>query len=126
MEKYDWLKILKYNILSLKFVGLWPASDHNYQCNFYTLWSFLVITMFTFGHTLSQVINLIFIFDDLGAVVQTFYVTIAEIAVVVKIYYVIKNMTTLKELMITLRSDIFQPRNKNKLECLNRITFFGK
>jgi hypothetical protein len=126
MERYDWKRILRANILKLKIVGLWPSGDESYKPNVYTLWAICSITIFNFGHNFFQIINMIFIFDDLHAVTQTAYVTFSEVAALLKTYYVIRNMPTLKELMVTLSSDTFQPKNARQIKMVKPSFFFWR
>ncbi|RZC34348.1 7tm 6 domain containing protein, partial [Asbolus verrucosus] len=124
--KYDWKETISTTIVRLKILGLWPEGDETYQSNLYTLWSIFCITLFTFGHPFFQTINIIFIFDDLEAVVATIYVTLSEILIVLKAYLTIKNMKTLKQLMVTLNSDLFQPRNAKQFDLFQPGLKFWK
>ena len=126
MEKFDWQKIIKTNILKLKIVGLWPSGNETYQFNLYTLWVILSITFLNFGHNFFQMVNMIYIFNDLHKIIQTTYVTLSEIAGLLKAYYVIRNMKTLKGLMVTLRSDLFQPKNAKQLAMIKPSFFFWR
>ncbi|RZC34671.1 7tm 6 domain containing protein, partial [Asbolus verrucosus] len=115
MERYDWKRTISVNILILKVLGLWPGGDETYKPNFYMLWSIFSITLFTIGHPFFQTINIIFIFDDFEAVIATIYVTFSEFLIILKAYLTIKNMKILKQLMVTLDSDLFQPRNAEQI-----------
>jgi hypothetical protein len=118
MKRYDWKRILRTNIIKLKIVGLWPSGDDSYKPNIYTLWAISSIIFLNFGHNFFQMVNMIFIFDNLHAVIKTTYVTLSEVAGLLKAYYVVRNMKTLKELMVTLSSDTFQPKNARQIKMV--------
>ncbi|RZC41655.1 7tm 6 and/or Imm37 domain containing protein [Asbolus verrucosus] len=102
MEKYDWKLTISTTILRLKILGLWPAGDDTYKANLYTLWSIFSIALLTFGHNFFQAVNIIFIFNDLQAIIATIFVTLSELLVIQKTYCIVKNMKILKQLMVTL------------------------
>jgi hypothetical protein len=126
MKRYDWKRILRTNILKLKIVGLWPSGDDSYKPNIYTLWAISSIIFLNFGHNFFQMVNMIFIFDNLHAVIQTTYVTLSEVAGLLKAYYVVRNMKTLKELMVILSSDTFQPKNARQIKMVKPSFFFWR
>ncbi|RZC39318.1 7tm 6 domain containing protein, partial [Asbolus verrucosus] len=126
MEKFDWKLTISLNILKLKVVGLWPAGDETYRPNLYTLWAIFCITLFTFGHNFFQAINIIFIFSDLEAVVASTFVTLPELLTLLKVYGVIRNMKLVKQLMVVLNSDIFQPKNARQINLIGPSLKFWK
>ncbi|RZC42786.1 7tm 6 domain containing protein, partial [Asbolus verrucosus] len=126
MEKYDWKKTIKGNITRMRIVGIWPGGNESYKLDLYTLWSVLSITVLTFGHAFFQMYNLVFIFHDLQAVLGTMYVTLSELVNLLKAYLTIKNMKILKQLMVTLNSDLFQPRNEKQLIMVSPDLRFWK
>ncbi|RZC34234.1 7tm 6 domain containing protein, partial [Asbolus verrucosus] len=126
MEKYDWKRIMNTNIILLKIMGLWPGGNETYKSNFYMLWSIFSITLFTVGHPFFQTINMIFIFDDFEAIIATIYVTLSEFLIILKAYLIIKNMKILKQLMVTLECDLFQPRNTEQIILFERGLKFWK
>lgn len=115
--EFDWNKALKANILTLKIVGLWPTGNR-YKINYYTIWSILVITIFNFGHNFFQTINMLFIFDDLHAVVQTFYVTLSELLALLKAFFVIKNIEIVKHLLKKVQCPQFQPQTNKQVQII--------
>ncbi|RZC34042.1 7tm 6 domain containing protein, partial [Asbolus verrucosus] len=115
-DKYDWKDTLRTTIIRMKIVGLWPGGDDTYKFNLYALYSAFCIAAFTFGHTFFQTYNIVYIFNDLKAILGTVYVTLSEVLNLLKAYLVIKNMKILKELMITVNCDLFQPRNQKQLD----------
>ncbi|RZC40832.1 7tm 6 domain containing protein [Asbolus verrucosus] len=110
MDRFDWKETIKPNIVMLKVVGLWPAGDEAYGRDFYTLFAVVSIFLFQVCHVFFQTTNLFFIMDDLQAVTGTIYIVLMDMAVLLKTYYVMKNMTNIKELMINVNSDVFQPK----------------
>ncbi|RZC36221.1 7tm 6 domain containing protein, partial [Asbolus verrucosus] len=126
MKEFDWKLTIKSTILRFKIMGLWPEGNDTYKLNLYTLWSIFCVTLFTFGHCLFQAINIVFIFNDLEAVIATIYVTLSELLILIKAYLIIKNMKILKQLMVTLSSDLFQPRNDRQIELVKPALKFWK
>ncbi|XP_068910432.1 odorant receptor Or1-like [Tenebrio molitor] len=118
MERYDWKRVLRTNILKLKVVGLWPPDDELYKPNAYTLWAICSITILNVGHNFFQMVNMIFVFDDLHDLVQATYITLPQVVALMKTYYVVRNMKILKELMVTLSSDMFQPKNDRQVKMI--------
>jgi hypothetical protein len=125
MEKFDWKLTISRNILILKIVGLWPPGDDTYTTSPYTLYSFICILFFICGHYFFQTVNMYFIFPDLEAISGTIYVTLSQMMTMLKSYYMIQNMGILKQLMITVNSDLFQPRNSRQIELVKpNLTFW--
>ncbi|RZC39909.1 7tm 6 domain containing protein [Asbolus verrucosus] len=111
MKKFDWKETIKRNIFMLKTVGLWPTGDETYGCNLYTLYAIVSTALFQFGHIFFQTVNLFLILDDLQAVTGTIFILLMEMAASLKTYCLVKNMKMLKQLMVTINSDFFQPKN---------------
>ncbi|RZB89854.1 odorant receptor 59a-like, partial [Asbolus verrucosus] len=107
MEKYDWKLTISTNILKLKFVGLWPE-------------------VFVCGHNFFQAANLMFNDNDLQTVTATSFITLSTLIAILKTYYLIQNMGILKELMVTLNSDLFQPRNLRQINQIKPSLKFWK
>jgi hypothetical protein len=126
MEKFDWKLTISRNILILKIVGLWPPGDDTYTTRPYTLYSFICILFFICGHYFFQTVNMYFIFPDLEAISGTIYVTLSQMMTMLKSYYMIQNMGILKQLMITVNSDLFQPRNSRQIELVKPSLTFWK
>ncbi|XP_063925997.1 odorant receptor 94b-like [Zophobas morio] len=118
MEKFDWKATIKINILKLKVVGLWPKGDKTYEFNVYTLWAAVSFTCIIFAHNFFQVVNIIFHMDDLQAVTATIYLNLSELLGMLKGYHVFQNMGLLKKLMVTLNSDLFQPKNVRQRQLI--------
>lgn len=126
MQYFDWKDTIKINIKILEIVGLWPDEGRNYGNNFYTIYSFISIILFIYGHNFFQTVNIYFIFPDLQAISGTIFVTLSEMLTIVKSYYIIQNTNMLKQLMQTLNCKIFQPRNKRQIELIKPSLNFWK
>ena len=111
MERYKWKSAIKANILLLKVAGLWPKGDETYKLNIYTIYTTLSFALFQALHTSTQIINLFFIYDDLEALTGTIFVLLTKVLAVLKSCFFIKNMKTLKQLMVIVNSDAFQPKD---------------
>ncbi|KAJ3635798.1 hypothetical protein MTP99_008677 [Tenebrio molitor] len=126
MEKFDWKLTISRNIFMLKIVGLWPPGDDTYTTNLYSLYSFISILLFIYGHNFFQTVNIFFIFPDLEAIAGTIFVTLSEMLTMVKSYYMVQNMGILKQLMVTIKSDIFQPKNSRQIQMIRPSLTFWK
>ncbi|KAJ3663421.1 hypothetical protein Zmor_007684 [Zophobas morio] len=111
MGTFDWKLTIKTNITMLKIVGLWPVGDETYTFSLYTLYTIISIFTFIYCHNFFQVCNIFFILDDLEALTATVFVLLTELLCILKAYYIIQNMKILKQLMVTLNSEMFQPKN---------------
>ncbi|RZB39582.1 7tm 6 domain containing protein [Asbolus verrucosus] len=119
MERMDWKRTFRLNFLMLKIIGLWPPGDNEaYGYNLYSVYAFSAITILEVGHISFQTINLYFIKDDLQAVTGTIFILLTIIAVGLKTYCLVKNMKMLKQLMITVNNDLFQPRNEEQKKMI--------
>ncbi|RZC33727.1 7tm 6 domain containing protein [Asbolus verrucosus] len=114
MEKFDWTAIIRPNVFSLKLVGLWPEGNDSYKFNFYTLYAIFCITLFVHGHNFTQILNIIFVVNDLEAASGTIYISLILSLAVIKTYCIIGNMKILKRLMVNINSDIFQPKSEKQ------------
>ncbi|XP_068912914.1 odorant receptor Or1-like [Tenebrio molitor] len=125
MKKFDWKLTIRLNIILLKVVGLWPKGDETYKCNLYTAYAIISGTLFTIGHNLLQTINLFFIYNNLEAVTATIFVSLTQLLAILKSYYLVQNMGILKQLMVTLNSEMFQPKNaKQKILIEPNLSFW--
>ncbi|RZB40428.1 7tm 6 domain containing protein, partial [Asbolus verrucosus] len=118
MERMDWKLIFKPSILMLKITGMWPPGDESYGCDLYTLYAIICLLLFQVCFISFQGINLCFIIDDLEAVTGTIFIVVTDIGASLKTYGLIKNMKMLKQLMITVDCDLFQPRNSRQGELI--------
>lgn len=118
MEKFDWLHKIKPNLIALKFVGLWPTGNKSYEPNIYTCYTVLVIIFIVCGHNLSQIINILNVYSNLKALTATIFVASINFLGAVKMYFFIKNIETIKELFIILRSNQFRPKNSEQIKLI--------
>ncbi|KAJ3648705.1 hypothetical protein Zmor_020486 [Zophobas morio] len=125
MEKFDWKETIKRNIFMLKILGLWP-SGNTYTIDVYSTYSLISILAFIYGHNFFQAINIYFIFPDLEAIAGTIFVTLSEMLTMVKTYYVVQNMQMLKQLMVDINEDHFQPRNSTQIKMIEPSLNFWK
>ena len=102
----------------LKMVGLWPAGDETYKFNIYTLYTTVSILAFVYGHNFFQAFNIIFILDDIEALTATIFVLLTDMLAIMKSYYLIQNIKIIKQLMVTLNSEMFQPKNLRQKDMI--------
>ncbi|RZC42322.1 7tm 6 domain containing protein, partial [Asbolus verrucosus] len=117
MERLDWKKPIRLNILLLRLVGLWPEGDGSYKPDLYILYA-IVIWLYQISHIFFQTINMFFILSDLEAMTGTIFILMTKILAVLKTYCLIKNMKMLKRLLTTLDSDQFQPKNLQQRDLI--------
>ncbi|RZB40538.1 7tm 6 domain containing protein, partial [Asbolus verrucosus] len=117
MERLDWKKTLNLTILILRMLGLWPSGDGSYEHNFYRFYA-IAAMLIQVSHILFQTIHLFLIFDDLEALTATIFIWIAEILALLKIYCLIANMKILKQLLVTVNQDLFQPKSPHQEDLL--------
>ncbi|RZC35405.1 7tm 6 domain containing protein, partial [Asbolus verrucosus] len=117
-ERFDWKRTIKVNIIMLKIVGLWPAGDETYGWNIYTLYEIFSILFIQIGHIAAQAVNVLLYFDDLQIVTGSIYVLLMEMLGLFKSYFLIKNMGTLKQLMVTVNCDLFQPKSSQQRKLI--------
>lgn len=111
-EYYDWTKNFEMNLHIMWFMGLWPRSDKIE--GIYEIYSKIMVSLFVVFHLLTQVINIYFVRDNLESVVGIIYIILIAFVATFKVYYVLKNMDILKEQIVTLKSDWFQPINNHQ------------
>lgn len=124
IEIFDWKFTARINIFMLKFIGLWPKSDGSYRLNLYLLQSAILISVLLVGHIFFQTINIFFIFDDLEAVTGTVFILLTEVMAIFKSYYLIKNIKILKQLMMMLNDNLFQPKNNKQIKAVEPFLKF--
>ncbi|XP_044270072.1 odorant receptor 83a-like [Tribolium madens] len=64
--------------------------------------------------------------NDLKAVTAIIFLNLSELLGILKSYYLIKNMAKLKQLMITLNSPKFQPKNERQIKLIEPNLKFWK
>lgn len=118
MNQFDWKLPLTTNISKLRFLGLWPEGGGGYKFKIYTLWTIFSFCVLNFGQNFFQTINVIFIFDDLEAIVENIVVTLSELLGLLKAYCVIRKMKNLKQLVAKTNNRLFQPKNKRQMKMI--------
>ncbi|RZC37189.1 7tm 6 domain containing protein, partial [Asbolus verrucosus] len=118
MDRFDWKQTIRINFSMMKIVGLWPTGNESYGYNIYTFYAMAAVLIFQVGHIFFQTANLYFIMDNLKAVTGTIYVVLMDISILLKTYVLMKKMKMLKELMITIDSDLFQPKNPHQRQLV--------
>ncbi|KAJ3663370.1 hypothetical protein Zmor_007649 [Zophobas morio] len=120
MKAFSWKDTIKFNVLILKLVGLWPENN-TYKLNLYILYSFLSINIFINAHTVFQTTNILFVYKDLEALTSIIFTTFMEVLTSAKAYFFIQNMDILKQLMNDLEEKMFQPKNQHQRELVQQI-----
>ena len=116
MEHFDWNFTIRTNIFVLRMLGLWPKHTNKYEFNLYLLYALIVICFFAVLHTLTQAINVFFIFNNFDALMRTTYILLTLLLDLLKICFFTQNIQTVKQLLETLDRKSFQPRTvKQKL-----------
>ena len=124
-EKFNWKLSIRANVLVLRLVGLWPQEDEVYGPNLYTVYAIFSTVIVMGSHNVFQVISIFYAYDNLETLTQTIVITITDLLASVKMYLFMKKIKLLKELMITLNSDLFQHRNPEQVELvLPSLTFW--
>ncbi|KAJ3663595.1 hypothetical protein Zmor_007842 [Zophobas morio] len=121
MEHHNWISKIKLYIFLLRIMGLWPESN---KPGIYTLYSTLTISLYIIGHLFFQVVNVYFIAHDLASVVATSFHLLIEFLAAVKSYYIMKNISILKDRIITFKSDWFQPRSPHQRKLIEPTIYF--
>ncbi|XP_063925879.1 odorant receptor 13a-like [Zophobas morio] len=116
MERYNWTAIIRKNIFVLGLVGLWPKGTQKYGFNLYTTHALVTITLFGFTQSLFQTILLLTNLNDVEIVTGIAFLSISEMLVVLKMFYLARNVQIFKRLLITLDDDLFQPKNKEQVD----------
>ena len=110
MEYLDWKLTIRTNVSILKMMGLWPKRTEKYKFNLYLVYALIVIFLFEVVHTLTQAINVFFVFNNFNALMRTTYVLLTELLGLLKIYCFTQNIQILKHLLTMLDRRLFQPR----------------
>lgn len=108
--KLDWKTTVKLSIAFLQFCGLWPDGVGTYKKNLY-----IVRTIFFLTGVISQIVKASFIYNDLTTLTGRIYLIIAKMLFFLKTVFLVRNISTLKQLWKILESE-FQP-TANKI-CL--------
>jgi hypothetical protein len=118
--------VIRPNLVAFRFLGLWPKGSTLYKANLYTLYSAVIIILLLSVHNLSQVLNIFVVYPDLQNLTETIFITVTNVLTLIKAYYFVKNMSTLKQLMVILESVEFQPRNSQQESLIQPDLTFWK
>ncbi|KAH0813490.1 hypothetical protein GEV33_009302 [Tenebrio molitor] len=110
MVSLDWKWTVKTNIYILQLTGLWPR-DETYKLDLYTLWTLTVTILFTWGHNFFQFCNMFVVLNDLENFTDNSNIPFSCLLSLIKSYSLVKNMTTLKQLIALLFKTLFNPEN---------------
>ncbi|KAJ3635791.1 hypothetical protein MTP99_008670 [Tenebrio molitor] len=111
LKSYDWTSTIKINIFMFRIVGLWPQ-EHGYSLNFYTFYAILSVGICGFAQSFFQTVKLFGNLNDLEIVTGTAFLCFSELLVVLKMFYLARNIKTFRLLLVTLNSDMFQPTSE--------------
>ena len=114
MNRFEWKATVGLNIKLLKLVGLWPHGNESYQKNFYTLYSATILILFVCGHNFFQAVNIFLILDDFDSFTASIFVTLSSLGSVLKAYSLVQNMDSLKQIFVTIRDEMFLPKNEEQ------------
>lgn len=117
-HKFKWQLTIKNNLLLLRLAGFWPKGKTTYKINLYLLQVIVFLSLFLISDVLSQSIKIFFILDDLEAVTGIIFVLLTKTLGIVKVIFFIKNLPQIKQLLMILESDVFQPRNSRQIEMI--------
>lgn len=104
---------------------MWPKSD-TFGLDLYTLYSIICVNFFVALHILFQIIRIVLVFTNLEAVTETMFMCSAESMALFKMYTFIKNIKVVKELMRSLNSETFRPKNSTQRKLVQSNLEFWK
>lgn len=121
MERYNWKSTISLNLYVFRLFGLWPEGEGGYKIDFYLIRAIFTVLFFGFAHSCSQTWLLVTNLNDMKIVAGTAFLAISEMLVVLKMFYMGRNMKTIKKLMVILDSDLFQPRNIEQITLVSPL-----
>ena len=110
----------------LKFMGLEIKSEEKPASNLYKLYTFFSVVVIMGGHNLFQTVNIYFVYKDLEALTPIIVVTSTCILVSVKIHFFQRNISGVNNLILSLNSDIFQPKTEQQRRSAELTLYFFK
>lgn len=114
MEKYDYRHTIRPNLLFLKLVGLWPID----KCDFYRVYTVIVLICIMGTFDFFRVMNVFYVYTDLKVLTATIYLTVTDVTVLIKSCVFTYNFQTLKQLIIDLNCESFQPKTPNQRDLV--------
>ena len=102
----------------LKSVGLWPKGDKIYKRDMYSVYAVISTIVIVGGHNFFQIMNIFFVYNNLETLTGTIFITITDILASMKMCFFIQSIGLLKELMTTLNSTEFKPKNLDQIDMV--------
>lgn len=118
--KLNTLKVTNILLFFFSIFGLWPTANKT----FYKLFSAILLTVFSLAYTIFMIINLI-AFTDMSELTDSMYMSLTEIALLLKIANFIFHHSTMHYLLATIQK--FELETKTEIVLAkNRISGFFK
>ncbi|KAJ3663316.1 hypothetical protein Zmor_007612 [Zophobas morio] len=114
MKKFDWEQPIHKTTFMLHLIGLWPPGSNCYKSIFYTIYATL-LGFLALSHVVFQAISNVFLFGDLEALTDTLFFTLSECLITLKAYFFVLNLKVIKNLLLSLNSDNFQPKTEKQV-----------
>ncbi|RZC43284.1 7tm 6 domain containing protein [Asbolus verrucosus] len=131
MKKNEWESVIRINILVLKSVGLWPKFSRESRINLYTLYRVICIYLFVDGPVFFQILYVFLVPSDLDSLTKLMFSLLTKAMVCVKVYFLMRNLKNVQQLVTVLNDDLFQLRNSDQWKMMGpalfvrRMTFVG-
>ncbi|XP_044270011.1 odorant receptor Or1-like [Tribolium madens] len=117
LKEFDWTTTISTNLFMLKCVGLWPEAEF-YKANIYTCYAIFNAIFIIGGHNLSQLILIYFVYSDLEALANTVFVLTTNIMAAAKMYFFVRNLKMIKQMLAVLSSPEFLPKSGAQLDLV--------
>ncbi|RZC42934.1 7tm 6 domain containing protein, partial [Asbolus verrucosus] len=85
------------NIFTLKILGLWPKNDELYKFNLYSLYAAVSLIIIN-GAVFFQVMYIVFVHLNLEDLIDSIFITIAQLLASIKMCFFMRNVRILKQL----------------------------
>ncbi|XP_063925823.1 odorant receptor Or1-like [Zophobas morio] len=118
MENFDWKTTIKINLFVLRTVGLWPKDNELYKPDFYTVYASLAAIVIIGGHNLFQLINILYVYNDIKALTRIIFVATTNFLAATKMYFFVRNLKMVKQLFVRLNSEQFRPKTFEQLKLV--------
>ncbi|KAJ3663342.1 hypothetical protein Zmor_007629 [Zophobas morio] len=115
---FDWVKIISLNIFVLQKVGMWPKQDKQLGCNCHTLYILIAVILLIDGSIVFQLIHMALEHSTLESLTRNIFMLMTEILGSIKMFYFIRNVKTVKELVQSLEDELFQPRTTQQVNSV--------
>lgn len=124
--KSIWHSITKYNIFSLKLVGLWPEHSIKYKTNLYLVYAVISINLFINCHVVSQIAQIFVVYKNIEQVTGIIFIILPQIMACVKVYTFTQNIQLIKKLIRLVNSKLFQPNNLRQVVNIQQDLYIWK